>query len=105
MGDAGLTQSLTVAAMGIVMLLFDVLVFGQVIDLFVDLGHSLPIGSIPLQSSMAQILVFGNWFYTIVFILGWCFIAYPIIFIIKRHRYTDIEETSMSEETNMGGMG
>lgn len=104
MAEPGLTQAISVSAMGLVMLAVDLVVIAPMVDLFVDLGSTtLPVGNIVMKECMTSILVYGTWFYTIIFIMAWLLVAYPIIYIIKRHRYIDVEEIGQSEEMYMGG--
>jgi hypothetical protein len=105
MAQPGLTQALSISAFGIVLLAFDTLVLGQIVDLFVYYAGTWTLTNSYMKEAMAQILVFGTWFYAIIFIMAWLFMAYPVIFIIKRHRYMDVEGTNQQEEMMMGGMG
>ena len=105
MAQAGLTQALSIAAFGIVMLAFDTLVLGQVVDLFVYYASTWQLDNAFMRELMQQILVFATWFYAIIFIMAWLFMAYPVIYIIKRHRYMDVEDVSQTEEMYMGGGG
>jgi hypothetical protein len=105
MAQAGLTQALSIAAFGIVMLAFDTLVLGQIVDLFVYYASTWELQNDFMRALMQQIMVFATWFYTIIFIMAWLFMAYPVIYIIKRHRYMDVEDVSQTEEMYMGGGG
>jgi hypothetical protein len=93
----GLTQALTVAATGVVMLLFDVFILGMVVDLFVYYAATWELGTVWGKECMLQMQLFGSWFYYIIYILGILFVVYPIIFVIKRHRYMDIEISNADE--------
>ena len=105
MAQSGMTQALTISAFGIVMLAFDVMILGQIVDLFVYYGASWELNSPVMKECMTQVLVFGTWFYAIIFVMAWLFMAYPVIYIIKRHRYMDVEDVGSNEEMMMGGMG
>ena len=94
MGQSGLTQALTMSAVGIVMLALDVLVMWQVVDLFVYYASTWEINNVMLKGSMQQLMIFGQWFYYIVMIMSILFLAYPVIFVIKRHRYMDVEQVA-----------
>ena len=102
MAQTGLTQALTMSAIGLVTLAFDVLVLGQIVDLFVYYAGTWEIQNEYMAALMSQLMVFGNWFYYIILLSAILFIIYPFIFIFKRHRWVDQEEISMSEETNLG---
>jgi hypothetical protein len=91
MGQSGLTQALTVSATGIVVLTINTFILGQVVDLFSYYASTWELHSTAMRFSMDQIMVFARWFYYIIYILGVVFCAYPIIFVIKRHRYMDVE--------------
>jgi hypothetical protein len=90
MGD-GLTQALAVSATGIIVLVFDVFCLGVIVDYFVMLAATLPIELPIFREIMGQFMLFGQWFYYIIGILGILFVIYPIIYTIKRHRYMDVE--------------
>jgi uncharacterized membrane protein len=91
MAQTGLTQALAVATTGIIILIFDTLVLGQVVDLFVYYAATWELHQPVFRELMDQIMLFGRWFYYLIYILGILFVVYPIIFIIKRHRYMDVE--------------
>ncbi len=91
MAQTGLTQALAIATTGIVILVFQTLVLGQVVDLFVYYAATWEIHSPMFRELMDQFMLFGRWFYYIIYILGILFVIYPVIFIIKRHRYMDVE--------------
>ena len=105
MAQTGLTQALSVSAFGFVILAIDVLCLGQIVDLFTYYATTWELENIYMKQAMSQMIVFSTWFYTIIFIIAWLFVAYPIIFVIKRHRYMDVEGTSANEEMYMGGSG
>jgi hypothetical protein len=91
MAQAGLTQALAVAVIGIVILMVDTFCLGTVVDYFVNFAATVPIYSPIMRECMLQIMVFGQWFYYVIMCLGALFVVYPIIYVIKRHRYMDIE--------------
>lgn len=91
MGNSGLTQALAVSAAGIITLVFDVFCLGTVVDYFVYLASTLPIETPIFQELMLQFIMFGQYFYYIIAILGIYFVLYPVIYTIKRHRYMDVE--------------
>ena len=91
MAQAGLTQALAVSITGIIVLVFDVFCLGTIVDYFVYLASTLPIETPIFKEIMLQFILFGQWFYYIIGILGVLFVIYPVIFVIKRHRYLDVE--------------
>ena len=91
MGNSGLTQALAVSATGILILVFDAFCLGVVVDYFVYLASTLPIELPVFKELMSQFILFGQWFYYIIAILGILFVIYPVIYTIKRHRYMDVE--------------
>jgi hypothetical protein len=91
MPNEGLTQALSVAATGIIMLVFDAFVLGQIVDLFVYYAATWEIHTPLMRQCMDELMIFGKWFYYIIYIMGILFVVYPIIYVIKRHRYMDVE--------------
>lgn len=91
MAQTGLTQALAIATTGIIILVFDTLVLGQVVDLFVYYAATWELHLPIFREMMSEFMLFGRWFYYLIYILGVLFVVYPIIFIIKRHRYMDVE--------------
>jgi hypothetical protein len=91
MASAGLTQALAVSATGIITLVFDVFCLGTVVDYFTYLASTLPIELPVFKDIMSQMIIFSQWFYYIIAILGVLFVLYPIAYVIRRHRYMDIE--------------
>jgi hypothetical protein len=91
MAQAGLTQALTIAISGLVILAFDTLVLGQIVDLFSYYATSWELQNIYMRACMSQMIMFSTWFYWIIMVLAVCFVIYPIIYVIKRHRYMDVE--------------
>jgi len=91
MASAGLTQALAISATGIVILTFDAFALGVVVDYFVYLASTLPIELPIFRELMSDFILFGKWFYYIIYILGILFVIYPVIYTIKRHRYMDVE--------------
>lgn len=90
----GLTQALAVAAAGIVMLIIDTICLGPIVDTFIYYASTWAPQLVVFKQQMQAFVVFGQWFYYIIFVLGLIFLAYPIIFVIKRHRYMDVEPVS-----------
>jgi len=99
MANEGMTQAFAIAMTGIVILVFQVLVLGQVVDLFVYYAATWEIHSPIFQEIMEQFILFGRWFYFVIMILGFLFVIYPVIYIIKRHRYMDVEISQFDEQT------
>lgn len=95
----GLTQALAVSLAGIVLLIFEIVLIGPIVDMFVWLAATLELNSAMGIATMPGIMVFAKWFYYIIYFLGVLFVIYPVIFIIKRHRYMDVEPTQFDEQT------
>jgi hypothetical protein len=93
--DPGLLQALVIAAVGIVMAVVKYLLcLSFIVDFFVDLGSQLEVKNLVMRECMSVIIGFGTWFYIIVNITIICCLAYPIIFIIFRHKYAESSTSS-----------
>jgi len=90
-GDPGLTKALVVSLIGILVLLFTVFSLGPVVDTFVYEAGAFPLSNWG-QDMMPHVLIYGEWFYLIIKIVGFILCIYPFIYLFKRHRYTRDED-------------
>lgn len=89
--DPGMTQALVLGASGLIMLVILNFCLGIVVDFFTDFASLLEIQNLTLRECMGTIMSFSQWFYWIINIMMVLFCAYPIIFIIFRHRYSEVQ--------------
>lgn len=91
MAETGLTQALAISISGLVILVFDTVLLGQIVDLFVYYASTWELYNPVMRACMQSMILFGQAFYWVILILAICFVVYPVIYVIKRHRYMDIE--------------
>lgn len=91
MPNSSLTEAFAVALQNLVFLIIALICLGPVVDLFVDLAASFELSQPFMKEIMVQMMLFGQWFYYIIVIIGVVYVVYPIIYTIKRHRYMDVE--------------
>lgn len=101
MVDSSLTQALAAGISGIVLMAFNVMALGPVVDYFIWFGGTLVIDNAVMRDAMLSIQLFGSWFYIICWVMSVLFVAYPIIYVIFRHRYMSVEP-QQEEQQIMG---
>lgn len=101
MAGSSLTEAFAVSLQNLVFLIIALICLGPVVDLFVELAATLELSQPWAQEAMTQMMLFGNWFYYIIVVIGIVYVVYPIIYAIKRHRYMDVEPTQ-EEQSIMG---
>ena len=87
---AGLSQALLISATGVVMMILITMTVGTVVDYFMWFGTSLDIQNPVLRQCMDSIMVFGRWFYLVIFYISLVFVAYPFIWLVRVNQYEDI---------------
>lgn len=63
---------------------------GPIVDEFVWLGSSFPLSTWG-QPLMKSSLIYAEWFYIVLRIVGVLTVIWPFIYIFRRHRYQDPE--------------
>lgn len=93
-------QAMMVSVFGILILIIQMFAFSPIIDLFTDLATSLEIDNPSMLLSMSSMVKFSDWIYIIVAIVGITMFVYPIIVVVKKHRYVavDTQQSQMNDE-------
>ncbi len=91
---AGLSQALLISATGVVMMILITMTVGTVVDYFMWFGTSLDIQNPILRHCMDDIMVFGRWFYLVIFYISLVFMAYPFIWLVRINTYEDVVPAS-----------
>lgn len=86
--NPGLTQALLLSVCGILMLVVSLVGLGPIVDEFVVLGGSLELSSWG-QELMLGTMIYAEWFYLVIRILGILYLIWPFIYLFRRHRYRD----------------
>ena len=87
--DPGLTQALLLSACGILMLIISVIGLGPIVDEFVVLSGTYDLSPWG-QQLMPETLIYAEWFYLSLRILGVMYLIWPFIYLFRRHRYRDL---------------
>lgn len=87
--DPGLTQALIISACGILMLIISLIGLGPIVDEFVWIGGSFELSSWG-QQYMPGFMIYGEWFYLVIRILGVMYLIWPFIYLLRRHQYRDL---------------
>ena len=87
--DPGLTQALLLSACGILMLIISVIGLGPIVDEFVVLSGTYDLSPWG-QELMPGTLIYAEWFYLSLRILGVMYLIWPFIYLFRRHRYRDL---------------
>ena len=87
--DPGLTQALLLSTCGILMLIVSLIGLGPIVDEFVWLGGSLEMSAWG-QELMPGTLIYAEWFYLVIRILGVMYLIWPFIYLFRRHQYRDL---------------
>jgi hypothetical protein len=98
--ETNVLQAMMVSVFGILTLVICMFAWAPVIDMFSDLGTSLEIINPSMLHSMDGILWFGKYIYYIIAITGVTLFVYPIIVVVKKHKYARVEaqQQLMSDE-------
>lgn len=86
--DPGLTQALLLSACGILLLIISLIGLGPIVDEFVWLAGSFELSEWGLQY-MPGTMLYAEWFYLVIRILGVMYLIWPFVYIFRRHRYHD----------------
>ncbi len=87
--DPGLTQALLLSTCGILMVIVSLIGLGPIVDEFVVLGGSLEMSAWG-QQLMPETMIYAEWFYLVIRILGVMYLIWPFIYLFRRHRYRDL---------------
>ena len=87
--NPGLTQALILSACGILMLVISVIGLGPIVDEVVWLGSSFELSAWG-QHYMPGVMLYAEWFYLIIRILGVMYLIWPFVYLFRRHRYRDM---------------
>ena len=87
--DPKLTQALMVSSAALFMLILELFALGPVVDMFVFEAGSFEM-TLWGMDLMPDVLIYAEWFYIMIKILTVIFLIYPIIYVIKRHKYSEV---------------
>lgn len=88
--DPGLTNALVVSMIGILVMIISVFSLGPVVDAFVYQASAFELSGWG-QEMVPHVLVYAEWFYIIIKLVGFIFCIYPFIYLFRRHKYTSDE--------------
>ena len=87
--DPGLTQALLLSACGILMVIVSTIGLGPILDEFVWLVGTYDMSAWG-QELMPGTMIYAEWFYLSLRILGVMYLIWPFVYVFRRHRYRDL---------------